>query len=537
MTKLRTLSGLLILSTALTVGACKGKDKTLVGESAPAKALKTADVSSSDLNSLFDVDSRKVSNADAEKALGVLGLTESNSKGLSWDKRDGDKGNYTYKNLTISDDDGSATIEDVELFGVRMEGEAATFDKMVAKGLVAKGEDGTVRIESMAVARPSPAFAAAITEALSRVDELGDLDGLDLDMDGQDVHFGAMRANNVELEGPDFNGSLDSLAWGEFEDSGEGLFVLEDLKIKGRPEGKPELDITLGSINASGLNMDYFRSMSDKGKGRRGSNPMGQVIKGVSPYTKTFDTVSFSDVDISMDGLHITTDGGQGKTTKKGDTLVTRQVLQPMVIRFDAEPTDRGMIEAKKSLASLGYDELVITSAQTSELNAKNDTVKITDSFLDLKDGFRLSYGYEATGINAVREGVESAQSNGRSLNERQMQKLTDDITLKSVDIALADKSIIDRGFKLAAEKQGSSPKLLRMQAKSMLMLMGLGVKSEAQGELVGELSRAMGQFIDDGGTLKLRVAPAQPLTVSQLRKLETGDMGVEALGFSATVE
>lgn len=539
MTKLRTLSGLLILSTALTVGACKGKDKTVVGESAPVKALKTSDVSFSEINSLFDVDSRKVSNADAEKALAMLGLSDSNQKGLSWDKRSGEKGNYTFTNLTLQDDEGKAIIEEVKLSGVHMDGEFATFDKMVAQGLEAEGSDGTVRVESLAVARPSPAFAAAITKALSKLDEVKDLDDitLDIELDDDDIYFGALRFDAVEFEGSDINGSLDSLAWGEFDDSSEGLFVLEGLEMKGRSDDDIDVNVKLGAINATGLNMAHYRAMSDKQGGRRGGNPMNQIIGGVSPYTKTFDTVSFSDVDISMDGLHITTDGGQGKTTQKGDSLITRQVLQPLVIRFDGEPTERGLIEAKKSLTSLGYDELVITSAQTSELNAKSDTVTVSDSFLDLKDGFRLSYGYEASGVNAVREGVESAQRNGQTLNGRQMEKLTDNITVKSIDLALADKSIVDRGFKFAAEKQGSSPKVLRMQAKSMLMIMGLGVKTEAQGELIGELSRALGQFIDDGGTLKLQVAPAEPLTVNQLRKLETGDMGVEALGFSATVE
>jgi hypothetical protein len=116
----------------------------------------------------------------------------------------------------------------------------------------------------MAVARPSPEFAAALTEALSRLDEVKDIDDitLDIEMEDEDIYFGAISVDGVVFDGPEVKGTLDELAWGEFEETGEGLFMLEDFELTGIGDKGVPVDIRLGAVNATGLNTGHVRRQS-----------------------------------------------------------------------------------------------------------------------------------------------------------------------------------------------------------------------------------------------------------------------------------
>jgi len=520
----RALSASLILSTALTMGACKGDNKSGLSDSSPAKALKIDGVSGNDIGKLFANSSRKVSDKDAEQALTKLGLGDK-SAALSWNNRSGKAGNYVYTDLTATSDDGEAvTMDKLELIGVRMDGGAATFDILKAFDIKTSDDDVTASFGKVELSGPSPKMAAAITKAFadaSKIENMNDLD-FDIDFDDEDIYFDAINIESVSLNAEEGGGTLKQLAWGEVGDTGRGLFLLDGLNFNIKEKGKPAVKIKLDSASARGVDMDAFKDIKDRQKNMaRGPQGMMGMFSGNNTFAKTFDTMGFKNLDVEVGSLSIRSDGAQGSAKQKGDVTTIKQVLQPLTIKFSEAPEDREMKQAYELFQTLGYDEMVITSAQTSSLNEKTGEVKVENSYLDLKDGFRLAYNLDAGGLTDSPDAANAMEN----------------MTLSRLDLSLEDKSILDRAFKLAAKQQGSSAGLLKMQAKGGLMMMTAMAQNEQQQDMAAQLSKAVTKFIDDGGTLKIGVNPEAPIRASELKNMNPGTMDMSTLGFYAKTE
>ena len=520
----RALSASLILSTALTVGACKGDNKSGFSNSSPTKALKVKSVSGSDVEKLFSAKNRKVSDADAEQALTSLGLGD-NGAAMSWDKRTGKAGNYVYSGLTASGEDGAAvTINKLELSGVRMDNGIATFDILKAYEMKTKDKDASVSVGKIELSGPSPDMAKAITKAFaegSKIEKMGDLD-LNIDLDDEDIYFDAINVEDISLSADEGRGSVKQFAWGEVGDTGKGLFMLQGLDFNVQETGKPAVKFKLDSASANGVDMDALDDMKNAQKKlSRGPQNAMSMFSGKNSFAKNFDTAEFKNLDIEVGTMSLRSEGAQGSAKKKGDVTTIQQVMQPLTLKFSDVPEDRELIQMYEAFQTLGYDELVFSTAQTSSFNEKTGEVKVEDSYIDLKDGFRMSYNLDAGGLQQTAD-AENAMDN---------------MTLSRIDIALEDKSILDRAFKFAAKEQGSSPGLLKMQAKGGLMMMTAMAQNEQQQEMAAQLSKAINKFIDDGGTLKVGINPAAPLRASELKNMDPNTMDMSTLGFYAKTE
>ena len=154
----------LMLSTALTLGACNKKDKDASGghDVASVAELSSKSVDAKSIEKLLEVKKRKVADSDAETALGKMGLMTQDG-GLSWAAKEGGNGIYTYKDVSITSDDGeTVTIGQLKLTGVHMAGDDPTFDRMDAQNLAVADDEGGVTINSLSLARPSPKIAAGL---------------------------------------------------------------------------------------------------------------------------------------------------------------------------------------------------------------------------------------------------------------------------------------------------------------------------------------------------------------------------------------
>ena len=177
MIKLRHTASALALSTLIAFGACKKKED--VGNVADVK-VEAADASI--IKKLLEVDDRTVSDAEAQSALEAMGLTESSA---NWDSVEGSGGDYHYKGLSFTSDDGaSVTIKDVKFDGVHMEGEDPSFDRISISGVDINDEDATVSLGGLTISRPHPEVAGAILEAVANLDSLDGMD-MDFDLDGE----------------------------------------------------------------------------------------------------------------------------------------------------------------------------------------------------------------------------------------------------------------------------------------------------------------------------------------------------------------
>lgn len=524
-----------LASTGLVLGACSPKDK---GENAQisveAAPLGLSAPDEKVFTPYFDVKKRDVSETEAVQALKALNLETQGM--MTWDSRDGAEGHYTYKNITSKSEDGSLSIGTTELIGVHMVGEEASFDRANFKDMVIQGEDVNLDIAAMSVARPSPKMAQAIIKGLQSRD---DLDELETKIDAEEASFGAVSIDDITVSGDEASGTISHMIWGVDEDThlADGKIGEVDFTIKGKNDTTSKLTFEGGS--ARGLNMSAYQDMSKKGP----NLGLGQLLGQMNLYQKPYDNVVIGKGSFTNDFIKATFDGFEGKAVEKNGVTTITQVGKPFRFSFLKEPENPKAVKGYDAIKRLGFDEIVLRSSQTQVLNSKEDTIAVKDGLIDMEDGFRLNYTYEAEGLSAMVEKAKQDQAAAKSETDEVKAPTVEEtldamepVKLRTLKMSLEDKSIIERGLKLASEMSGQSEGNLKKQLKLAIMAATFMGKSDLESEIIGQFGTAATQFIDDGGTLTVSVNPPEPLSVKTLAQARENNLDPKDIGFSASV-
>lgn len=530
------ITATLMLSASLVMGGCSSKDEgPSAAKSAPAAALGLKGPSEKIFAKHFAVPKRKVSDAEAQQALALLNLSESSGSGLSWNKTSGTAGTYSYSGLSVKDGNSSLNIKTATLIGVHMVGDAASFDRADFSGItILDTEDNaSITMDTLSLARPSPEMALSIFEGLSKIEKIEDLD-LDID-DDDDVSFGAIGMSGINITSDDINLTAKTMMWGEDEATKLSDFKADGINFSGTGKDGGAFTGRLGNLSGTGLKADMFDNMSKGMRASRGDmgSPMS-AMGGFNPMAKVYDTITMDDLSFESDFVSVNSKGFEGKATEKGGVTTMRQVSEPFIIKFKGEPKDPGAKKMFDTIESLGFDEFVIQSSQTSVLDANTDTVAVTDGLFTLKDGFKLSYNYGASGVKAMTDAMAEIDGNG---SNQQMTASMENMTLNGFQLRLEDDSIVERGLNLAAQMRGGTPESVKRELKVGLSLAPMMAGGGLEGEMIGEMASAFGDFIQDGGTLSIVMDPKTPIAVNDLANFKGSSMTLNDLGFSAKAE
>ncbi len=521
----------LMLSSALVMGACSAKDKGADAVKSAAEVAKVSvdSVDAKALEPLLKVAPRKVADVEAEKALGLMGLDATNKK-ITWSDKDGKTGSYTYKDVAVAGDNGeSVKIAKLTLNGVHMAEDNPSFDRLDAEDISIDGDDGLLTIENVSLARPSPKLGQGVMKAVETIGSIrdwGDMD-VNVDLDDGELAFGAALIDGMSFKSENANATLDLFGWGEDPETSKGVFVLEDFDLTGKDDlDDTPISVSVESISANGIDLDYFRSLGVDGSGKdliNRSRSMSQKGSPFNPYAQSFDNFKMEDVAINIDTLSISTEGASGTSSKRGDVTTVRQSLSPVKIGFSGDPSDPDLMQMRDVLSEIGFETLEFSASQTSVLDEGNDSFSVTDAVLDLKDGFNLSYDYEGTGLSALKDTDDPDQ----------IEAAMGQMKLKSMNMALTDYNLVNRAIEFAAKQQGTSAALIKMQLKGGLMVASLGAQNEAQGRALTDLGNALGQFVDQGGTLKISLNPETPISVDRFQGVSPENIDPSDFGFS----
>lgn len=516
------------------MGGCSNKDKGPSAEkSAPATALGLKAPSDKVFAKHFDVPTRKVSDAEGREALAALNLLEKDAKGLSWAETSGADGNYSYTNLTVQDGDGQLSIDKANLIGVHMDGETATFDRADFSGIKIydETEDTTITMGTLSVARPTPDMAKAIITSLQNIKDLDDLD-LDIDDEDMDMGFGALGIGDVSITSDELNMSTKSLVWGEDPETNLTDFKVQDVALNFTEDADEPVKASLKSFSATGLRGNMMKNLPD---GRSG--PLG-MMSGFNPLAKMYSTLKMEELDFDSSFVSVTSKGFEGKSTEKGGVTTQKSVGEPFIIRLKDAPKDPQAKQAYEMVKELGFEEIVLQSSQTTILDSNEDTISVKDGLLSMKDGFKLSYNYGASGVKAMTDKMQSMDRADMSPRESQaeMQAAMSDIKLNGFQMRLEDQSIVERGLKLAGKFRGASPDQVKKEMKVALALAPMMARG-LEGEMLGEISGAFGEFIENGGTLSIVVDPKEPLSVTELADYKRSKLTMDDIGFTAKAE
>lgn len=504
---------ILILFSVLTLQGCKDKDKGASEEISKVQATFSSKVTADnlktkDFDSFHKVKSRQVDDTEAERALKKLGLGKDGI--FAWEKKSGSNGNYVFTGLSVIEtDDGELNMARLELDGVHMKDDTPRFDRLTVSGLATSDEKEAFAVGEAVLVRPSLEAAEAIYEIVERLRSFKDID--DIDFEGDGFGFEAVRLRDMKAQSEDSVIEVAAFDWGADPETEQGGVRLEGVSLKNR--GGDDVIITFGYLGVTDLDLKTLRKLDTADK-----------TTNLSPHsfgagTQFFKTLSLSDFALAAGGLNVKADAIKVKTEDKGGNTHSIYTMSPVTVDFTGADGKKANRDVHKILSGLGYDRLTIRGGGESIYNPKSGTLSLRDSFLELTDGFHLSYDY-------VFGGVDDSAADP-----------TETMTLNSLEFRLKDNSLLDRVITHVATEQKSTESLVRMQAKGALMIASIAVEDPGQKQIVAQAAEALTQFIDDGGTLQISMKPATPIRVSELQNRRSQDFDPAALGLSITVE
>ena len=514
-----------IVAASLLMGGCPANNK-----------VENAD-------SALEIATRKVGEEEALKALTAMSLHKPGTGILTWDRRDGDSGNYTFHNVTVTGNtDKKANVDRLVLQGAHLKEEKVAFDRITVYGFSAGDEEKEekISVRRLELARPSPDLAREIARVFS----------------GGDYTFKSFEGNisladftlaELNIAGKDGNVTLEALNVGKAGDA-TGMFSLKNLHLDSGD--KKKIVLNLGSIDVTGVNIDKYKGFfpayirSGKNGDKPGKEGINTMFENMNVFDPGFKSASMHNFDIDVDGFTIDFEAIEAKTGVTGDTTTSIQNMTPVTLGWPDNSSEKAMKDFKEVMDALGYDKLVVSGAQKNMLNEKADIVKIADSYFEMHDGFKLSYEYTVSGyaefIERAASLVTAAGDNANVAVVTQMLEtinthMLETMKLNRLKLAFQDDSIIDRAFSLAAEKQGVTPQALKKQTREILQYLPMMARDEAQQKLATELAASLGALLDNGGTLVIAMNPDTPLDFSTLVNAGSEDFDVSKLGVSIT--
>ena len=527
MTVFRNTSLAVILSTSLVMGACSNKDKGPSAEkSAPAAALGLKAPSDKVFAKHFEVPSRKVTDAEGKQALEQLNLHKESGDTLSWASTSGKDGNYSFADLSAKEGDSLLTIGKANLIGVHMNDDIASFDRADFSDITIydETEQVTVKFDTLSIARPTPDMAKAIMTSLQNINGLDDLD---FDEEGLDMGFGALGISGANISSKDLTMAVDSLMWGEDEETRLTDFKVQDVTFAMTEDADTPVNVSLKSLSATGLRGDLFDGVQNSAQ-----SPTA-MMGGFNPLVQLYSTLKMEDLNVDSNYVSVTSEGFEGKSTEKGGVTTQTSVGEPFIITLKEAPKSPQGRQAYETVKSLGFDEIVLQSSQTTILDSNTDTVEVKNGNFSMKDGFDLSYNYAASGVKAMSDTLQAANANSSTPD---MQAAMNAMKLNGFQMRLEDKSIVERGLKLAGEMRGASPDQVKKELKVALAFAPM-MASGLEGEMLGEMAGAFGSFVENGGTLSIVMNPKEPISMTELADYKRSELSKADLGFSAKAE
>ena len=513
---LRQTVSALAIGSIMIVGGCKSKNGG--ADKVNDAAVSISQKNFTDIGDVLKVPSREVSENESERALKAIGLWNE-SKAIKWAERSGGEGTYTFKNLSsISKGDQTFKAKSLTLQGLHMDGDRPVADLINMRGLTFKGEDGTVTIETMGM---SDVVLSKNIGTLAEVDELLDFAELDLESGTDEATSRGPKSvvlSGVKGRSDEANFTIAKLGWGQDPKTSDLRFAAEDLSITVQDE--KHLSITLDSANITGFGAGADAEFVGFQEG-----PLDFFSQGHG-----FGDVYIRGLEIDSDVVELSLPHLTQSVKETGNIMKAGFDMPTMTIAmFDNGDISSEAAQGLAVLKSLGFDKLVFSSKGETEINRKTDLMTIKAVSLDLKDGFDLNYKGQVSGIGAMKKlGAEASAADVKAVQEN--------IKIHDFAISLEDKSIVERGFQLAGDMTGQKPENLRRQAASVLAIASLAALTQSDGALYTEFTKALDDFMKDGGTLNVALDPETPLPLGDFEALTRGKKpDLKRLGFSAS--
>ncbi len=195
-------------------------------------------------------------------------------------------------------------------------------------------------------------------------------------------------------------------------------------------------------------------------------------------------------------------------------------------MRIEGLDVPRSLVElnpqAGQMMDQLGYERLVLGMSIEDRWSpdAGSDDATLTFS---MQDAGEIALSYSLTGVTMDWVSRASAAAARAADPNAAFMRMLADLGLTSATLKVTDRSMLDRGFSVAAKMQGLSVEgpAYREQMRGALPFLLSAAVPAALSKL---LSAPLQQFLAGGQTLIAELAPPQPIPIPELLEAAQGD-------------
>lgn len=535
-------NALIVTVSALALAACGGETET--GD---------------------DFVATQVDETTANSALEALYLSESGQGAVSWESRSFNDGVFTFTGVTFEMDDTSGDDTEngdsegemeIEVEASEVNAETMTlaaprfdadgnviFDRLAINNISISddGGEGEGAITRFVVETPNADMARAFARGFSN--ETVDQD----EVNSEDWTYGLLAIEGLSFagteDGEEFTAGFDRFAIEDLGDYSIGRFELTNLSIAGSSADVGIINFNLEEISADnigeGITYPFASQFAVASAAFSVDTPTEDATADIPEIPDDFDplnvyeTATIRGLNANVGGVMVTLDSLTAHVEHNGDEVVSTSEMTPLIIAPDTNYPFGAQLAM--GLGLMGYQQLEFVSAGASVYEREADRSYTTgENYFEMRDGFRVEIETDVTGVLAYTMGALQAGPTLDQSDPAVMMDLLAPLVLNNFVFRLEDLSLLDRALTAASAAQGVPKENLRMQAGGMIALATMGAPAEIPRELLAQFSTAMTSFIAEGGSVEVRIAPEEPLSIATLiEQAEAGNIDYDAAGIT----
>ncbi|MEO1038777.1 MAG: hypothetical protein AAFX09_04470 [Pseudomonadota bacterium] len=468
-----------------------------------------------------------VTEAQAGSALAAMNLAEPGR--ISWADRSFADGAFTFTDLTFTDADLDApiTAQSLVLSAPRLEEDGVRFDRLEILGLgLQQPDEVELALARIIVDRPGPALSQWIADGFNARDpeidfaredfarwafaDLG-LEGLQLAV--QETDSGPASISLERFGGRGFDGSrLDEMA-------------MEQFSLSASDAETGDVRAELESFSFEGVSASFMRLMMASGGGEALSMPMNPA--------EMFDAFAMRGLDMNIGGALVEMPAMTASAQTRGDEV--RQTSAMERLTLSADPSGPLGMQLQGGLALLGYEQINMSMVGESVYDLGEDRARtVGENYVLIEDALRIDVGQDMSGVQAYLDRYMAAIAAGEFQDGAPPMEIFEPLVIHGISVRIEDLSLLDRALSAAALMQGTTPETLRLQVSGMIGLGLAAAPAEIPRPLVASLGQALSQFIQNGGSIEIELAPSAPVSVGEL---VNNQVDAQALGITVTSE
>ncbi len=504
------MSGALVLSLGVGLSGCKDKTKV----SAPTKNNL---LSAKTLKAQIKSNMPEVTPVDSDKAEAAIAYMK--AEGITWESQSGENGSYTFSNLNFAKE--NISIGELTVSGLQMLDEETphaslfTMQDLTLEGgkideavLMLPSADTVIALRNMPDDSDTAMedFINSVASRLTSISGGGYMQGFTIIEDSAEV------------------GKLDFMGWNKDGSKISGL--IEGFEIDGpvleEAEGAEDLkSVRIGHMSVTNLDIgEQNKETETQGMALL----MQSYLAVLNPYNRGYESMALR--DISVEGPE-----GLSVSVPSGDIWFTEDKGGVFHNKFEVPEFNMSMIGMEEEGAEMfGLDKMVFKFWGDLRIDRNQDNMKLLTGGLAMKDMMEMHYTYDVDGMSGyyaamggmfaemggvldkvIADPTVDADAELEAISPQMEEKFMAElmkVTLNEFNVEIRDQSLLEKGFKLAAEEQGVQVADMKENAKAALNLGAAGASTAYQRTLMRDFIDAAQTFIDSSGAIKMSIKP-----------------------------